>query len=209
MISSQVLDQVTLVDEKDQVIAAADKLEAHQGLGKLHRAISVYLFRKTTSGIQILIQQRSQKKIVGSLEWANTVCGNVWPDENYLSCANRRLQVELGITKVELEAVEKFRYQIQCNSQFSENEIDQIFAGWYDGEVKPNPDEVKSFVWVDWQRLCDCFAKGVKQEYGQVEINLAINGRETNITLAPWLVVMLNNRQVIDKLEIFLINKNY
>lgn len=146
-------DQVTLVDEQDQVIGSMDKIEAHRGEGKLHRASSVFLFRKNSQGnSELLIQQRSNKKIVGAGQWANTVCGNVWPDESYEACARRRLQFELGIEeKIELQDVVTFRYQAKCNEEFSENEIVHIFVGWFEGEVSPNPDEVFTTQWIAWK----------------------------------------------------------
>lgn len=146
-------DQVTLINEHDQVIGAMDKLEAHRGDGKLHRASSVFLFRKVAGGeLQLLLQQRSDKKIVGAGQWANTVCGNVWPDENYQECASRRLSFELGITdQIELSRVAVFRYQARCNEEFSENELVHVFAGWFDGTVSPNPDEVAATRWIRWR----------------------------------------------------------
>ena len=145
-------DQVTIVDKNDQVLGAIDKIEAHRGEGVLHRAISVFLFRKRADKTELLIQQRSDKKIVGAGQWANTVCGNVRPTENYLECARRRLREELGIIDPELalQPGTKFQYQVVCNAEFSENELDQIFIGWYDGEVVPNPEEVQGFEWLGW-----------------------------------------------------------
>lgn len=148
-------DLVTLVDENDVVIGVADKVAAHRGEGKLHRAASVFLFRKSTESgeVELLLQQRSTKKIVGAEQWANTVCGNVWPEESYEECAKRRLSFELGINSVELFDVVTFRYQVQCNQEFSENEIDHIFAGWFDGKLLSNPEEVASYKWIAWKDI--------------------------------------------------------
>ncbi|MDQ5950941.1 MAG: isopentenyl-diphosphate Delta-isomerase, partial [Patescibacteria group bacterium] len=67
-------DQVTLITEQDEVIGTMDKIEAHRGDGKLHRASSVFLFKKSEDGeVELLVQQRSDKKIVGAGQWANTV----------------------------------------------------------------------------------------------------------------------------------------
>ncbi|HSW90107.1 MAG TPA: isopentenyl-diphosphate Delta-isomerase [Patescibacteria group bacterium] len=144
------LDQVILVDENDAEIGVMDKIEAHRGKGKLHRASSVFLFNKNG---ELLLQQRSSKKIVGALQWANTCCGNVRPGESYEECAVRRLREELGITNVVLDPVHKFIYQVQCNKAFSEYEMDTVFVGKYDGEVKPNPEEVANFKWIAWEEF--------------------------------------------------------
>ena len=139
-------DQVVLVDDNDIEIGIMDKVEAHRGAGKLHRAISVFLFN---SRGELLLQQRSSQKITCQLKWANTCCGNVRPTESYLECANRRLFEELGISGVNLVPVTKFQYQVSCDDRFSEAEIDQVFTGIYDGDIVPNSLEVASVMWVN------------------------------------------------------------
>jgi isopentenyl-diphosphate delta-isomerase len=144
------LDQVTLVDANDNQIGSQDKIEAHRGDGQLHRAISVFLFDNKG---KLLIQQRSNKKIVGALMWANTACGNVRPGESYLDCAKRRLKEELGIEEVGLSEVGKFQYQVSFDNGFSENEIDTIFVGRFLGEARPNPEEVSAIDWINFEDL--------------------------------------------------------
>ena len=175
--------EVTLVDENDNVIGVLDVLAAHRGAGKLHRAISVYLFRVHDGTLELLIQQRSAHKIVGAEQWANTVCGNVWPNESYEACAFRRLRDELNITNVTLTPIYKFRYQVRCNAEFSENEIDQVFFGWCDDVVQPNSAQAQDYRWVDWAEMV---AQG--------------RGGESELDLAPWFVIMLNDDALLAQL---------
>lgn len=177
MTNSPSLDQVILVDEQDNPIGVMDKTEAHRGDAKLHRAISVYLFNKQG---ELLIQQRSQKKIVGAGQWANTCCGNVWPGESYEQCAYRRLKDELGITDVTLKPVLKFQYFARCNAEFSEHEIDQVYVGDFDDECILNPDEVQATAWV---KLADLLESS------------------TSYDLAPWFVIMLQNPELVTSLQ--------
>ncbi|MEP7167339.1 MAG: isopentenyl-diphosphate Delta-isomerase [Candidatus Woesebacteria bacterium] len=144
------MDQVILVDADDKEIGVMDKVEAHRGTGKLHRATSVFLFNKKG---ELLVQQRSSKKITCQLMWANTCCGNLRPGETYRECAHRRLQEELGIFGVKLEEVVKFLYQTPCDDEFSEYEMDTVYMGYYDGQVRPNPDEVSGYKWIEWNDL--------------------------------------------------------
>ncbi len=203
-------DLVTLVDESDQVIGSMDKVEAHKGTAIRHRAISVYLFQQRDDGEYLLIQQRSTKKILGSLQWANTVCGNVWPNESYHQCAMRRLSVELGITSVNITPIHKFEYHLQCSEQFSEWEIDQVFAGWYDDAVTANPDEVRDFVWVKWEDLINK-NKNTPFDHSPfrsktIEITNPTTQQLNNTTtlqLSPWFVHMLDDTQLVNKLNSF------
>lgn len=200
------LDQVTLVNSHDEVLGAMDKIEAHRGDAQLHRAISVYLFQKDkeTGIVRLLIQQRSEKKIVGAHQWANTVCGNVWPTENYLECAYRRLKDELGITSAQLKPLHKFEYHLQCNEEFSEWEIDQVFVGWYDDEVQPNPDEVQHYAWVDWSELYKLAQKAELQphNFNTKVVQLTTNNQSpTTYLLAPWFVWMLNDEILVKNID--------
>ena len=150
------LDQVILVDENDQQIGTMDKVEAHRHPAQLHRASSVLL---QNSKDEWLIQQRSDQKIVGANQWANTCCGNLKPGENYKQCAQRRLKEELGIVGIELKKLDKFIYQVECNDEFGEYEMDTVFVGQYAGFVKPNPLEVKNIKWISTQKLLNELSK--------------------------------------------------
>jgi len=164
------LDQVILVDENDRQIGEMDKIEAHRSPARLHRASSVLLHNFNG---EWLIQQRSSNKIVGANQWANTCCGNLRPGENYKQCAKRRLKEELGIIGVELKKLDKFVYQVECNDEFGEYEMDTVFVGQYDNLVTPNPLEVKSIRWISTPELLK-------------ELN------KNKSAFAPWTKLVLN-----------------
>lgn len=172
---------VQLVDAQDNELGVMDVIAAHQGEGHLHRAISVFLFRvhPETEQLELLMQQRSQEKIVGAGLWANTVCGNVRPGESYESCAHRRLREELGINGVKLTRVYKFMYQVQCDPGFSEHELDTVYVGEYSGEVAPNPLEVLAVKWVPWEG----------KETGQALLP----------RLAPWFEIMMTDQRLMEQ----------
>ncbi len=183
-----IADEVTLIDEDDRVIGSLDKRTAHRIPARLHRAISVFLFREVGSTIEVLLQQRSEEKIVGARLWANTVCGNVWPGESYAACADRRLEYELQITDTALEDIYTFRYSAPCNEVYEENELDHIFAGWFAGSVQPNPHEVLDTVWVSWQSV----------------LEKKLPGRE----LTPWFSQMLDSSAVRAAITAYLERRN-
>jgi len=62
-------DLLILVDSSDEQIGALDKEACHNGSGKLHRAISVFIFNDDGD---LLIQQRhTQKRLWGGV-WSNS-----------------------------------------------------------------------------------------------------------------------------------------
>ncbi len=175
-------DLVTLVDERDVVLGSMDKVEAHRWPGPLHRASSVFLLRRNEAGeLELLIQQRSSQKIVGAGQWANTCCGNVWPGESYIECAERRLQVELGIEGVQLQPITKVRYQAQCNQEFGENEIATIFVAVASPALSPNPAEVADTAWISLTELQKQIV-----DPGQLE------------RYAPWFRIFIAEQQVLE-----------
>lgn len=175
---------VQLVTEQDEPIGETDVRTAHLGNGLLHRAVSVFLFRAGQIEPELLLQQRSNSKIVAAGLWANTACGNVWPGESYAACAQRRLADELGILDTpatDLTDLYTFRYQVRCSEEMSENELDHVFVGTYDGMVQPNSTEVQNWEWVAWSKL--------------------LADAPNNPEYAPWLQLLLNDAALKTTLE--------
>ena len=104
---------VTMVDDNDNVIGPISKLEAHlqRADGEksvLHRAFSLFLFNSEN---ELLLQQRSHKKITFPMRWTNTCCSHnehiaeeleSTPDFiGMRRAAVRRVQFEFGITELD------------------------------------------------------------------------------------------------------------
>lgn len=136
-------EMLILVDEKDNEIGFAPKLETHQK-GLLHRAFSILVFN---SKKELLIHQRADGKYHSSLLWTNTCCSHPRQGELTEDAAHRRLQEEMGFD-CELKFAYKFTYKTALENDLWEHELDHVFIGEYSGEVKPNPDEVLAYKWV-------------------------------------------------------------
>lgn len=128
---------VVLVNENDQEAGLMEKLEAHQK-GLLHRAFSVFIF---DSKGRMLLQQRAECKYHGGLLWTNACCSHPLPGENVEAAARRRLWEELGFITT-LEKVFAFTYRAEVENNLVEHEYDHVFAGVYEGEMRPDPNEV-------------------------------------------------------------------
>lgn len=149
------MEQVVLVDPDDNKVGLMDKLEAHKHVGRLHRAISILLYRRKNGNAEVLIQRRSGEKPLWPLFWSNTVCTHPRDQEGYLDCASRRLQEELGILlpASQLRKLYRFEYQADFDEIFSEHELDTVIVGEYSGPVSPNFEEVADIKWVGWSEL--------------------------------------------------------
>jgi isopentenyl-diphosphate delta-isomerase len=134
------IQEVILVNEKDEAIGTMEKMEAHRK-GLLHRAFSVFIFN--TKG-EMLLQRRAMNKYHSAGLWTNSCCSHPQPGEEVHEAAQRRLQEEMGFTAV-LEKIFDFVYQADFDNGLTEHEFDHVFAGEYDGPVDVNKEEVMDY----------------------------------------------------------------
>ena len=142
------MENVILVDEKDNQVGLMPKLEAHQK-GLLHRAFSVFIFN---SDYKLLLQKRASSKYHSGGLWTNTCCSHPRDGEDIIDAANRRLNEEMGI-KTSLRKVFDFIYTAELDNNLIENEFDHVFYGVYDIDPIINTDEAEDFKWVDMETL--------------------------------------------------------
>lgn len=143
-------DRIVLVNENNDPIGTAAKLAAHNSDTKLHRAFSVFIFN---SKGELLLQQRALSKKTWPGVWSNSCCGHVMMHETTLDAAARRLKFELGLTRVNLTiALPDFRYWAE-NDGVVENELCPVLIGLTDALPVPNPTEVETIRWIDWNEF--------------------------------------------------------
>jgi isopentenyl-diphosphate delta-isomerase len=138
------MEEVILVDKKDQVVGSMEKLEAHKK-GVLHRAFSVFIFN--SSG-QLLLQKRALKKYHSGGLWSNTCCSHPRPGEDTRDAAARRLQEEMGLTS-RLKKAFSFQYKVKFENGLTENEFDHVFVGLCEVDPNPDPREVADWKFID------------------------------------------------------------
>jgi isopentenyl-diphosphate delta-isomerase len=141
-------EHVVLVTELNEVIGVASKSEVHTLETPLHRAFSLFLFRPEDR--KFLIQQRWRGKKTWPLVWSNSCCGHPELGEEIIDAVRRRAKYELGIEHFEtLLEVSPYRYRFEREGVV-ENEICPIFFGISSDVVKPHPEEVENYQWLDW-----------------------------------------------------------
>lgn len=138
-------EDLILVDSDDRVTGYDSKLNAHSGSGQLHRAFSVFLFDGPD---WVLLQQRSDKKPLWPLFWANSCCSHPRRGEDCDSAAHRRLGEELG-AHATLHRLYQFQYQASYLDRGSEHELCTVYAGSYGRHqtLHTNSEEVQAWGW--------------------------------------------------------------
>jgi isopentenyl-diphosphate Delta-isomerase len=165
--------KVILVDERDNPTGLEEKLKAHQNGGKLHRAISIFVFNKKG---ETMLQQRAMSKYHAAGKWSNTCCSHPMYEESVDAAAHRRLMEEMGFD-CDMRKVFTFIYKAEVGNGLTEHEYDHVIFGSYDGEPKLNKEEAMDFRWVPLDKLHDEIIK-------------------TPDRFSPWLRIVLD--RVID-----------
>lgn len=134
---------ILLVNDMDRIIGFADKVEVHTK-GLLHRAFSLFVFNSKN---EMLLQRRAAGKYHSANLWTNTCCSHALSGLPLDYVVHARLKREMGF---DCPVEEKFtiRYHVDFSNGLSENEIDHIFTGLYDGDPDPSPDEADAWKWV-------------------------------------------------------------
>jgi len=137
---------VILVDENDRAIGLEEKMRAHTKGGKLHRAISVYIFN---SKGQMMMQRRAKDKYHSGGLWSNTCCTNCYEGESAPQSAHRSLKTEMGFD-CNIEEVFKTIYKAELDRGMTEHEYLHVFFGVH--EQAPNLNDMEAMDW-KWMHL--------------------------------------------------------
>ena len=142
------MEQVILVDEKDNPIGLMEKQAAHV-TPHLHRAFSVFVFN---SKGELLMQQRALSKYHSPGLWTNTCCSHPHAGETLEEATSRRLMEEMGMT-CEMHEVYTFIYKAPVGQGLTEHEFDHVFIGHSDDIPCINTDEVASWKYMSLNEL--------------------------------------------------------
>jgi len=136
--SDELLD---VVDENDEVIAVRRRGDIHaQGL--MHRAVHILVFNGRG---ELFLQKRSMLKDEQPGQWDTSAAGHVDSGEDYLSCAVRELDEELGIR---VERPPQALFKLPASTRTG-NEHCMVYRYVYDGPLQLQPDEIDEGAWID------------------------------------------------------------
>ncbi|MGC8662342.1 MAG: isopentenyl-diphosphate Delta-isomerase [Candidatus Micrarchaeia archaeon] len=148
------MENVILVDEQDKEIGIEEKMKAHMNGGKLHRAVSIFIFNEKG---MLMLQQRAFTKYHSKGKWSNTVCTHPRPGESIEDAAHRRLKEEMGFDCNLYEAF-SFIYKADVGEGLTEHEFDHVFYGKFDNKPILNPEEAANYKWAKLEDI----AKDIK-----------------------------------------------
>jgi len=131
-------EKVDVVDRNDKKVGTATRWEVHRS-GAWHRGIHILVF---DPGGQMLLQRRSAKKATSPGALDLSVSEHAKAGESFEEAAFRGLREELGIGRIPLTWVLKFRMAYAPE----DNMISTIYRATFDGKFKLDPAEVEEVV---------------------------------------------------------------
>ena len=170
-----------VVDDNDNAISSASKIDCHRGGGIRHRAFSVLIF---DSEDRLLMQQRAEEKITFPGIWANSCCShpldiefeNGDSKEGVIHASKRKMFQELGIPMEVSESwdyhhIGRFEYSCRWDDEWIEHEIDHVLIVRANVELSINKNEIKETKWLNHKQILEML--GGENEW-------------SNMIIAPW-----------------------
>lgn len=144
---------VILTNDTGEHLGTEDLFKAHTGEGSLHRAFSVYVFNPDRTAM--IIQKRSERKMLWPLIWANTCCSHPLEGEASSAAGERRLMEELGFQCPLIEGASFVYRAIDPAGRGIEHEHVRILVGTAHEtvHVEPDPKEVAEWRWIELPHL--------------------------------------------------------
>ena len=142
LVSQELLD---VVDENDEVVEVKTRGEIHaQQL--MHRAVHILVFN--SSG-ELFLQKRSMNKDENPGLWDSSAAGHVDSGEDYLTCARREIEEELGIVAdMPFEFLFKLPPSVETGFEHS-----MIYRYYFDGPLTLQQEEIDAGVWIAPEEL--------------------------------------------------------
>jgi isopentenyl-diphosphate delta-isomerase type 1 len=151
------IETVILVNEHDQEVGTEEKMLAHK-MGLLHRAFSVFIYRRQDNNLEFLLQRRQLTKYHCGGLWTNTCCSHPRLQESVQMAAERRLKEEMSLS-IPLTVVGSFIYQASFDNGLIEHEFDHVLIGEYlrekheNDSIQVDPQEVLEYRWIGLSEL--------------------------------------------------------
>ncbi len=127
-------EQFPIVDEDGNILGAISRGHAHDGSKILHPVVHLHVFN---SKGELYLQHRPAWKDIQPDKWDTAVGGHIDLGENVDQALRREVKEELGITDFTPEPLGHYVFESQ-----RERELVNVFRCTYDGEVKPDSQEL-------------------------------------------------------------------
>lgn len=153
------MELLDIVDENGIPTGKSEERTFVHRNGLLHRTAHLWLFRRHISGVQLLLQKRSDNKDSYPGCWDISSAGHIPAGEDWLPSALRELHEELGVSARPEElifcGVRRFSFDGDFHGEpFHDRQVSRVYAMERDlPEVAftLQPTEVQAVRWMDYE----------------------------------------------------------
>ena len=146
-------EQFPIVDEDGNILGAVSRGKAHDGSKILHPVVHLHLFN---SKGELFLQHRPEWKDIQPNKWDTACGGHVDLGENIEQALKREVREELGITDFTPESLGHYVFEGK-----RERELVYVHKAIYDGEIKPNSEELAGGRFWTKEEILNNIGKGV------------------------------------------------
>lgn len=139
---------ISEIDEEGKIIGVLTRSQAHNGTKKLHPVIHAHIYN---SKGEILLQKRSNSKLVQPGKWDTAVGGHISHGENIEKALERETFEELGLKKLKFQFLTKYLWESEIEKEmifvfitkiekinFKKNEEVEEVKFWNAKEIQAN-----------------------------------------------------------------------
>ena len=141
-----------VVDEDGNVTGTISRGQAHDGSKVLHPVVHLHLFN---SRGELYLQERPAWKDIQPGKWDTATGGHVDYGESIADALVREVGEELGVTGFAPEFLGKYIFEGK-----RERELVYVYQTRFDGEVRPNADELAGGRFFRREEILEKIGKG-------------------------------------------------
>lgn len=146
-------EQFPIVDEDGNILGAVSRGQAHDGSKILHPVVHLHVFN---SRGELYLQHRPAWKDIQPDKWDTAVGGHVDLGENVHQALVREVREELGITDFTPESLGHYVFESK-----REKELVYVHRCTYDGDIRPNKDELSGGRFWTKEEIASNIGKGI------------------------------------------------
>jgi isopentenyl-diphosphate Delta-isomerase len=165
------MDMIDVLDSNgDPTGEVLSRKEVHR-LGKLHRAVHLYLFNKEN---KLLLQRRSASADHYPSMFSISVTGHVDAGESSLEAVKRELKEELGLNSnnEDFKLLFSSRREAELGPTYMDRQINDVYACWLDFDVqniafdRTDVSEVKCISLSNFEKMVESGVEDIVPVYG-------------------------------------------
>lgn len=138
-----------ILDEQGNPTGESQPRSIVHSQGLWHRTVHIYFYRKTDTGIELLVHLRSKTKDLNPNKWDTRFGGHLKAGDSLEQALENELKEEVGI---EIEQKKLTKGPVHKREKFPNNEFTSVYFYEFDGDINSltfDDGEVQEVKWLN------------------------------------------------------------